>query len=185
MTASPWPERDPALIHKWNAGLSTQRIADDLGLTKNQVIGRAHRLVAQGVLVVRENPTIHGGPGRPKRPKRICPTKGCGAVQGDTLAQLGVVAPPAPARTEPVVLAGLRPQPCCWPIGEPRTPEFRYCDAPGQPGRSYCAEHMAVAYLRRTPAEATEAQVAAQQAFMARRSTLTGRTARRSLVGLF
>jgi hypothetical protein len=31
---------------------------------------------------------------------------------------------------------------CCYPIGEPRTPGFRYCDAPvAQPGAVYCTEH--------------------------------------------
>ena len=35
---------------------------------------------------------------------------------------------------------------CCWPIGEPNTPSFRYCDAPAKRG-SYCAEHARIAYL--------------------------------------
>jgi hypothetical protein len=31
---------------------------------------------------------------------------------------------------------------CCYPIGEPRTPEFRYCTAPvAQTGAVYCLEH--------------------------------------------
>jgi len=31
---------------------------------------------------------------------------------------------------------------CCYPIGEPRTPEFRYCAAPvAHPGAVYCLEH--------------------------------------------
>jgi hypothetical protein len=31
---------------------------------------------------------------------------------------------------------------CCYPIGEPRTPGFRYCAAPvAQPGAVYCLEH--------------------------------------------
>ena len=31
---------------------------------------------------------------------------------------------------------------CCYPIGEPRTPEFRYCTAPvAQRGAVYCLEH--------------------------------------------
>ena len=30
----------------------------------------------------------------------------------------------------------------CYPIGEPRTPGFRYCTAPvAQPGAVYCLEH--------------------------------------------
>ena len=31
---------------------------------------------------------------------------------------------------------------CCYPIGEPRTPEFRYCAVPvAHPGAIYCLEH--------------------------------------------
>lgn len=33
---------------------------------------------------------------------------------------------------------------CCWPIGEPGTPEFRFCDIPSGPGQPYCAEHLSV-----------------------------------------
>ena len=101
----------------------------------------------------------------PKRPEAHLPDQGMRVRQGDTLAQLGVVAPPAPVRTEPVVLLASG-RSVRWPIGEPRTPEFRYCDAPGQPGRPTAPSTWRW-YLRRTPAEATEAQVAAQQAFMA------------------
>jgi hypothetical protein len=31
---------------------------------------------------------------------------------------------------------------CCWPIGEPGTREFRFCDLPSEPGRPYCEEHL-------------------------------------------
>ncbi len=31
---------------------------------------------------------------------------------------------------------------CCYPLGEPRTPGFRYCTAAvAQPGAVYCLEH--------------------------------------------
>jgi hypothetical protein len=40
---------------------------------------------------------------------------------------------------------------CSWPIGEPRTSEFRYCDDPSLAGRSYCEAHCKMAYAG-TPA---------------------------------
>ncbi|MDX2101093.1 MAG: global cell cycle regulator GcrA-like protein [Alphaproteobacteria bacterium] len=40
---------------------------------------------------------------------------------------------------------------CCWPIGHPGTPEFRFCGAPAAPGKPYCAEHVAVAYIKQRP----------------------------------
>jgi hypothetical protein len=38
---------------------------------------------------------------------------------------------------------------CFYPIGEPRTPGFRYCYAPvAQPGAVYCTEHKRLCRLR-------------------------------------
>jgi len=39
---------------------------------------------------------------------------------------------------------------CCYPIGEPRTPEFRYCCASvAQHGVPYCLEHMRLCHVGR------------------------------------
>ena len=45
--------------------------------------------------------------------------------------------PPAPA-LRPV---GARAEPRRYPIGEPGTPGFRYCDAPHRRASSYCPAH--------------------------------------------
>ncbi|MDW8442977.1 MAG: GcrA family cell cycle regulator [Acetobacteraceae bacterium] len=37
---------------------------------------------------------------------------------------------------------------CCWPIGDPGSPGFRFCGAPALIGKPYCAEHAAIAYVR-------------------------------------
>jgi GcrA cell cycle regulator len=37
---------------------------------------------------------------------------------------------------------------CCWPIGEPGTSSFRFCDASSVPGKPYCEEHAELAYVR-------------------------------------
>ena len=37
---------------------------------------------------------------------------------------------------------------CCWPLGEPGTREFQFCDVPSEPDRPYCEEHVKVAYVR-------------------------------------
>lgn len=36
--------------------------------------------------------------------------------------------------------------PCCWPIGEPRAKDFRYCEGVSEPGFPYCDEHCRVGY---------------------------------------
>jgi GcrA cell cycle regulator len=37
---------------------------------------------------------------------------------------------------------------CCWPIGEPGTADFRFCTAEATPGKPYCTQHAAVAYVK-------------------------------------
>ncbi|ABI63160.1 GcrA family cell cycle regulator [Granulibacter bethesdensis] len=48
----------------------------------------------------------------------------------------------------PAFPSGGRLVSCCWPIGEPGTKEFRFCDAPAMAGKPYCAEHAALAYVK-------------------------------------
>jgi hypothetical protein len=52
----------------------------------------------------------------------------------------------------PKVKAPLPPEfgQCCYPIGEPRTPGFRYCATPVvQPGAVYCLEHKRLCHMHR------------------------------------
>lgn len=37
---------------------------------------------------------------------------------------------------------------CSWPHGDPGTPEFHFCGAKPVPGKPYCAEHCAIAYVK-------------------------------------
>jgi len=62
-------------------------------------------------------------------------------------------------KTEPVPIEKIRavmpvstvriPE-CCWPIND--SYPWRFCDAPASSGRSYCPEHMKLAYVHRRPA---------------------------------
>jgi GcrA cell cycle regulator len=37
---------------------------------------------------------------------------------------------------------------CCWPIGEPGTKTFRFCDDTSVAGKPYCDEHAKLAYVK-------------------------------------
>jgi len=37
---------------------------------------------------------------------------------------------------------------CCWPLGEPGTRSFRFCDEQSEPGKPYCTEHARLAYVK-------------------------------------
>jgi GcrA cell cycle regulator len=48
----------------------------------------------------------------------------------------------------PLNIAPGRAKKCCFPFGEPRRPDFRYCDAPVYSAGVYCAEHAAICFVR-------------------------------------
>jgi len=37
---------------------------------------------------------------------------------------------------------------CCWPIGDPGTANFRFCDDGAMAGKPYCTQHAALAYVK-------------------------------------
>ena len=75
-------------------------------------------------------------------------------MQSADLAALNEPAPETAAEQieTPRLKAPLPPQSnqCCYPIGEPRTPGFRYCTAPvAQQSAPYCLEHMLLCHVGR------------------------------------
>jgi GcrA cell cycle regulator len=71
-----------------------------------------------------------------------------------TIGPRPVVAPPLtmpaprPVMPSSPILAR-RPAPsCCWPIGEPGTKTFRFCEDTSMPGKPYCDEHAKLAYVK-------------------------------------
>ena len=142
----------------WAEGHSTAEIGRRLGVSKNAVVGKAHRLD----LPARPSPIRRDGP-RSGVSRRAMPRR----VAGPTLPplsstqQLPAMMQPSPvaARPKPVAPPSPRvqavvPRPygrlvaCCWPIGEPGTREFRFCDAESVPGKPYCADHAQLAYVK-------------------------------------
>ncbi|MFL1463115.1 GcrA family cell cycle regulator [Roseococcus sp. DSY-14] len=139
----------------WAEGLSTAEIGRRMGISKNAVVGKAHRLQL---------------PARPSPIRRDAPAaRPATAGRRPTLPPLHVAAAPAPAvpappRREAPVAAAPRPvlappavvrpfprasaRSCCWPIGEPGTEGFRFCTAEAMAPKPYCAEHAALAYVR-------------------------------------
>lgn len=47
-----------------------------------------------------------------------------------------------------VTLLGLTDDTCRWPLGDPATPEFRFCGTDKHSGYPYCARHARMAYSR-------------------------------------
>lgn len=173
---------DDAIIrlrNLWDEGLSTAEIGRRLSISKNSVVGKAHRLE----LPARPSP-IRRDPAAAAAVREPAPRR----VSGPTLPSLAAPAEPeaprvvaramppvsaeapsdrapAPRPSAPAmrpVLAAVGgntrgPQPvrlaprtpsCCWPIGEPGTPNFRFCGDPALANKPYCGPHAEIAYVR-------------------------------------
>ena len=139
----------------WAEGHSTAEIGRRMGVSKNAIVGKAHRLN----LPPRPSPIRReaaDGTPRPAvpQPRRIAPPS---PREPGPMRRLEAAAPAAPvpaAPPAPAPAAVVRPFPrvsarsCCWPLGEPGTPDFRFCAAEALGGKPYCAEHAAVAYVK-------------------------------------
>jgi GcrA cell cycle regulator len=136
----------------WAEGLSTAEIGRRMGVSKNAVVGKAHRLN----LAARPSPIRRDGE---KAPRRRQPRRAHGA----TLPALAAAVAPLPVmeaprlverpalpvlRAVPAPRPGGRVTPCCWPIGEPGTRSFHFCDVDAIAGKPYCEEHASKAYVR-------------------------------------
>jgi GcrA cell cycle regulator len=135
MSTDAWPdEKIEKLRVLWAEGHSTGEIGRRLNVSKNSVVGKAHRLN----LPPRESPIKRNGEAKPVAPRRV--------GNKPTLPTLRCA--PATALVELSMKYSGRSQPCCWPIGTPGKPSFHYCGADGLPGKPYCAEHASIAYVR-------------------------------------
>jgi GcrA cell cycle regulator len=173
-----WTEEAIATLRLlWAEGLSTAEIGRRMGISKNAVVGKAHRLN----LAARPSPIrrVPGQPIPPRAPRALPrpamprpmpmmpaaarPPMGQGGVSQNGLGHgtsnqggqhFGAqprqpqVAAAALPRTVPARFSSAS---CCWPIGEPGKPGFRFCGSSAIAGKPYCEEHAALAYVRAKP----------------------------------
>jgi GcrA cell cycle regulator len=138
----------------WAEGHSTAEIGRRMGVTKNAIVGKAHRLD----LPARPSPIRKqeeaGAPAAPRpKPAREAAAPAVQRTPPQPRPQ-PQPASPRPASPAPVAPAQVRQFPraslrsCCWPIGEPGQREFRFCAAEAAPGKPYCDDHVAIAYVK-------------------------------------
>jgi GcrA cell cycle regulator len=135
------PERINELTKLWNAGLTTSEIGMQLGISKNAVVGKAHRLH----LSARPSPIKRSG--RPRMAMRPMAPR--------LPVSPAVAGAPAPApRTRHVApprVVELSNHACRWPIGHPGEQGFHFCTERAVVGKPYCSEHAAMAYIKVKP----------------------------------
>lgn len=150
-------ERVAELMRLWEAGRSASEIGRLLGVSKNSVVGKAHRMK----LKARPSPIKRGAAPQLRRPA-AAPVAKPAAVQAAPVApkQVEIRAAqraPAPRAARPAVRAGGKGPNCLWPIGDPGDQDFHFCGAPAVPGKPYCDEHCARAYIVRNRSDSEAA----------------------------
>ena len=129
----------------WNEGHSALEIGRRMGLSKNAVVGKAHRLD----LPPRKRSIRRGG----HKPRAPDPRQARGPAPPRSAASgpppVSREAPARPAISATLARPTLDPsgRPCCWPIGEPGQPGFGFCSRGAATGKPYCPEHVAIAYV--------------------------------------
>lgn len=113
------PEKIKQLKKLWAKGKSTVEIGRELGISKNAVVGKVHRLE----LDARPSPIKKAAAPAPKPQKtKLGHNKGY------------------------MTLLDLKLNSCRWPIGEPKDADFHFCGKDTVTGKPYCAEHCKIAY---------------------------------------
>jgi GcrA cell cycle regulator len=167
-----WDDETIRLLRDlWSQGHSTAEIGRRLGVSKNAIVGKAHRLDLDarpspirrdGVKTISDRPTPYprlAGPTLP--PLASAKVQSFQAPSNVQLLRASPMLSPRPVAPTPALslaprpsispapIQSRRPAPsCCWPIGEPGTKTFRFCDDASVAGKPYCDEHAKLAYVR-------------------------------------
>ncbi|MEO1264236.1 MAG: GcrA family cell cycle regulator [Pseudomonadota bacterium] len=175
-------DRVDTLKKLWSEGLSASQIAARLGgVSRNAVIGKVHRLGLSGRATTSRSKSSRprtriGTIKRPAKPR--FQQGGNPALRALYQIEGEGYIPPAEdldiAIEDRVKLIDLTECSCRWPIGDPQSHEFGFCNREKAPGLTYCETHARRAFQPpqsrskkpATPqpaiAEATEAPAAPQ-----------------------
>ncbi len=122
-TGNVWTdERLEKLKKLWAQGLSISQIGEALGVSRNAIAGKAHRM------------------GLPKRPSPISKPKAEKRKVEPVVEEQDL-----PLRLELRQLVWSRSK-CCWPTGDPKKNGFVFCGDTVVPGKPYCLPHCKEAY---------------------------------------
>jgi len=137
-------ERIESLKRGFEAGWSCRQIADEIGVSRNAVIGKLSRLgltrAARGETPPGKRKPAPGMPA-PKRQQQLLAAVYAGAAPE---------AIDAPIHSgHPCSLFELTEQKCRWPISTPGADDFRFCGNTSLDGQPYCAGHTRLAYRPR------------------------------------
>lgn len=139
------------LRQMWTEGKTATEIAKELGVTKNSIVGKVHRLCL----------TARPSPIKSKDEEPVEKAEVEKEIPEEAEENVEVVAEPVesvkPEKTEKkhksschVKLVELDSHTCRWPLGDPRDEDFCFCGKKVRMGQTYCEEHANMAYVKAT-----------------------------------
>ena len=148
----------------WKQGLTTGEIGKRLGVSKNSIVGKVHRLQ----LDARPSPIKkkEEKAAEPVAQKAKCPAKETSSCKAKTKSKaedtvknvesdeiIGkTFAPTATCSAKSydgnAKLTDLDNHTCRWPLGDPKDDNFHFCGKKVRTGQTYCEEHSALAYVK-------------------------------------
>ncbi len=166
---SKWTDDRVDLLKKlWGEGKTAKEIAHILGggLTRNAVIGKAHRMKLSGrVSPIQQNKTIQqeNAENNARSQGKLVDARSNGTksaksqpVRSSVNAKHNGAHPPIKrkpvpaavneAQGEPTQLENIKDRMCRWPIGDPKHDDFHFCGGEATPGVPYCDVHAEIAY---------------------------------------
>ena len=151
MTIGTWtPERIEQLRNFAVSGLSSSQIAAEIGVTRNAVIGKLHRLG-----LASRRPA--GGPARSCPPRARRPRQSSQReflrlmfAQAPSIAGSAGTQSASVESAQPCSLFELAHGKCRWPVGNADAANFAFCGNEAVAGFPYCVGHTRMAY--RVPA---------------------------------
>ena len=127
-------ERIEKLKQLWEEGLTASRIAAELGdVTRNAVIGKAHRLGLSGRMASKSS---NNGISIIRK-KRLNLAKSQKVID---------ISPVIDEPMNPTSFQDIKDGLCRWPLGEPEESDFMFCGRNTKEGVVYCQSHHKQAY---------------------------------------
>lgn len=150
----------------WAEGLTTGEIGKRLGVSKNSIVGKVHRLGLSGrpspIKKKEENETIAASvetPTKPakeknvaKEPKVTKPKAEKAVVTTENPTEKNIVKTECQPKIHnhggKTMLTDLDNHTCRWPLGDPKDENFHFCGRKVRIGQTYCDEHANIAYVK-------------------------------------
>jgi GcrA cell cycle regulator len=146
-------DRIAVLTQLWAKGWSASEIAKHIGgITRNAVIGKAHRLGLSGRKARGPQRARYNGGKRQTRPVQSRKINRA-ASKPVAQAKQAVASPvplPEPAALK-LALLDLRENTCRWPIGDPQDENFCFCGCQTSGNGPFCEYHARIAYQPYVP----------------------------------